>query len=203
MPSDGSVSHWIHAVKEGDSEAAQQLWERYFGRLVRLARSELRHGNRRMADEEDVAVNVFDKFCRAAEDGRFPNLADRDGLWRLLVRMTARQAVDQLRHEARARRGGGDVRGESALGHGGQLDDPQAIAQIIGNVPTPEFCATMTEQFDKLMNVLDEPELKELALGKMEGYTNNEMAERLDCSPRTIERRLKLIRVKCQEEYLD
>ena len=205
MSSDGSVTHWIHEIKEGDSMAAQQLWERYFGRLVRLARKELRGGNRRMADEEDVAVGVFEKFCRAAEEGRFPNLADRDALWRLLVRMTARQAIDQLRHGARARRGGGDVRGESALGGttAGRLDDPQAIAQAIGDEPTPEFCATMTEQFEKLMEILGDDQLRQLALGKMEGYTNEEMANRLDCSLRTVERRLKLIRVKCQEEYLE
>ena len=151
MASDGSVTHWIHEIKEGDSVAAQQLWERYFGRLVQLARRELHGGNRRVADEEDVAVDVFEKFCRAAEAGRFSQIwRDRDALWRLLVRMTARQAIDQLRRESRARRGGGGVRGESALG-AARLDDPNAIAQVIGDQPTPEFCATMTEQFHKLM----------------------------------------------------
>ena len=70
MDSGGSVTHWIYGIKAGDPEAAQQLWERYFARLVRLANRELKGGNRRMADEEDVVVNVFEKFCRAAEQGR-------------------------------------------------------------------------------------------------------------------------------------
>ncbi len=202
MNSGGSVTHWILEIKSGNPQAAQQLWERYFARLVRLARMELGAGNRRVSDEEDVAISVFNNFCVAAENGRFPNLADRDSLWRLLVTMAANKAIDQRRHEARQRRGGGNVRGESALGRPGDLDNPQAIAQVIGETPTPEFSAMMTEQVQRLMNVLCDDELRELALGKMEGYTNAEMAQQLSCSVRTVERRLKLIRVKCKEEFL-
>ena len=33
----GSVTHWIGALKSGDQEAAQQLWQRYWKRLVGLA----------------------------------------------------------------------------------------------------------------------------------------------------------------------
>ena len=72
---------------------------------------------------------------------------------------------------------------------------------VIGNEPTPQFCLMITEQFDALLELLDDPELRELALGKMEGYTNQEMAERLNCSLRTIERRLRLIRVKCKQHF--
>ncbi len=89
MSSDGSVTHWIDEIKGGNRDAAQGLWERYFARLVRLARLQISEKNRRVSDEEDVALSVFETFCRAAEDGRFPNLSDRDSLWRLLVRMTA------------------------------------------------------------------------------------------------------------------
>jgi RNA polymerase sigma factor (sigma-70 family) len=193
---DGSVTHWIHEIKSGNRDAAQQLWERYFERLVRMTRAELKGSNRRVADEEDVAISVFDTFCRAAENGRFPNLADRDSLWRLLITMAAHKAVDARRHDARLRRGGGVVRGESALGWSADLDDPQAIAQVVGDSPTPEFSAMMSERIQKLMSLLHDEPLRELAIGKMEGYTNEEMAQRLDCSLRTVERRLRLIREK-------
>jgi DNA-directed RNA polymerase specialized sigma24 family protein len=163
----------------------------------------LRGANRRVSDEEDVAISVFDAFCRAAENGRFPHLADRDSLWRLLVRMAARKAIDLRRHHARKRRGGGELRGESALGPTGRLEDAQAIAEVVGDLPTPEFCAIMSEQVQNLMTVLNDDQLRELAKGKMEGYTNDEMARRLGCSLRTVERRLRLIRVKCSEEFLD
>ncbi len=202
MNSGGSVTHWILEIKSGNPQAAQELWERFFVRLVRLARIELGTGNRRASDEEDVAISVFNNFCTAAENGRFPNLADRDSLWRLLVKMAAHKAIDQRRYETRQRRGGGKVRGESALGKPGDLDNPQAIAQVIGDTPTPEFSAMMTEQVERLLDVLSDDQLRALALGKMEGYSNAEMAQRMGCSPRTVERRLKLIRVKCKEEFL-
>src|SRR6478672_9490680 len=90
--SSGSVSHWIHLIKAGENDAAQPLWERYFQRLARFARKELQGNPRRLADEEDVALSAFDSFCRGAAAGRFPQLADRDDLWRLLLVITARKA---------------------------------------------------------------------------------------------------------------
>ena len=195
MSSDGSVTHWINEIKGGNHAVVQALWERYFAKLVQLAKLELRGTQRRVADEEDVAQNVFVSFCRAAENGRFPDLADRESLWRLLIRMTARKAIDQRRHEARLRRGGGDDAPER---YG---DD--ALALVVGDAPSPEFAAIMAEEFQRLLDHLGDPQLQALALGKMEGYTNDEMKERLGCSLRTIERRLMLIREKCKQELLD
>ena len=106
MPSAGSVSRWLDQVHAGDSGAVQRLWERYFARLVGLARKKLRHAPRRAADEEDVALSAFQSFCRNAENGRFPDLMDRDGLLRLLVVMTGRKANHLIRDEGRQKRGG-------------------------------------------------------------------------------------------------
>lgn len=61
----GSVTRWIEGVKEGDPAAAQALWDRYFAKLVRLARQKLEDVPCRMADEEDVVLSAFDSFCRA------------------------------------------------------------------------------------------------------------------------------------------
>src|SRR3954465_6949521 len=99
MSPEGSVTRWLAPLQAGDPAAAQQLWERYFRRLVGLARTKLRGAPRRAADEEDVALSAFDSFCRHAEAGRFPRLADRDSLWRLLVTVTARKAAHQARDE--------------------------------------------------------------------------------------------------------
>ena len=77
------------------------LWQAYFRRLVALARDRLRGTSRRAADEEDVALAAFDSFYRRAERGQFPDLEDRDDLWRLLFVLTVRKAVDLARREAR------------------------------------------------------------------------------------------------------
>jgi DNA-directed RNA polymerase specialized sigma24 family protein len=58
----------------------------------------------------------------------------------------------------------------------------------------------MVEERQRLLELLDDPDLEALAVAKMEGYTNEEIAERFGCSVRTVERRLRLIRKKWQQE---
>src|SRR5947208_11944952 len=99
MSSEGSVTRWVAALKNGDAAAAQPLWERYHRQLVALARQKLQSARRRMADEEDIVQNAFHSFFQGIARGRFPQLNDRDNLWRLLVVITARKALDQLAHE--------------------------------------------------------------------------------------------------------
>ena len=184
MSSNGSVTHWFEQIREADSAAARALWERYFPELVRLARERLRGTPRRAADEEDIAASVMESLFRAARKGRFPDLADRDDLWRLLLRMTARKVVDLKRHEARKRRGGGRVKGESALGAVGSASGQLGLAQVLGDTPTPEFAAIMAEECQRLLGQLTDPNLRALAVAKMEGYTNQEIAQRSGCSLR-------------------
>ena len=189
------VTLWIDRLKSGDETAAQKLWERYFDRIVRMAQRRLGHLPRRVADEEDVALSVFDSLFLGVAEGRFPELSHRDNLWRLLVVMTARKAIDQIHHQKRQKRGGGMVRGESVMWKPGAGDSlSPGFAGIIGNDPTPEFAALLEEETDRLLDLLDDASLREVALLKMQGYTNEEIAKELDCSVRTIERKLNTIR---------
>jgi DNA-directed RNA polymerase specialized sigma24 family protein len=200
MSSSGSVTHWIGLLRAGDHAAAQPLWERYFQQLVALARTRLLGASRRAADEEDVALSAFDSFCRGAERCRFPQLGDREELWRLLVVITARKALRTVRHERCQKRGGGKVYDEAALsGPDPLLSDP-ALAQFMGNEPTPDFAAQVAEECGRLLGRLGEGELRSIALWKMEGYTTEEMADRLRCAPRTIERKLRVIRRLWKQE---
>ena len=141
-----SISQWILGAKQGDSQAIGRLWQCYFERLVRLARQRLADSPRRAADEEDVALSAFASFCSAAEAGRFPDLADRHDLWRLLIQLTAQKAVDQQRRQRRIKRGGGNVRGESALVHHDESGTDKGLAQVVGDAPTPEFAAMVAEE---------------------------------------------------------
>lgn len=183
MSGPGSVTHWLDQLKEGDPKAAQPLWNRYFDGLVRMAHARLAGLPRRAADEEDVALSAFDSFCRDAQRGRFPALSDREDLWRLLITITAQKAVDLRRREGAAKRGANRV-----------VSNISDFTEITDGEPTPEFAAMVAEEFQVLLNRLGDSELKAIALRKMEGYSNEEIADLLDCVPRTIERRLRLIR---------
>ena len=199
----GSVTHWMDQLQAGDEAAAQRLWECYFSRLVALARGRLRGAPRRAADEEDVALSAFDSFCRAAESGRFPQLSDRADLWRLLVVITSRKALDLAQRERRKRRGGGAVLDEAGLGGGnGSAASQAGLDQVVGQEPTPEFAAQVAEECRRLLDRLGDEGLRAVALAKMEGYTNEEIAARLGCVPRTVERKLRMIRKLWGKEAL-
>lgn len=198
MSSDESVSIWIKEITDGNEDAAQKLWDRYFPDLLILARNGLRTVPRRMVDEEDVALSALNSFFGAAQKGRFPDLADRDSLWRLLSRMTQRKAVDVLRRHLAQKRGGDAVLGES------QLHAPCSIKVGLAQFPSddisPELSAIATEQCQLLMESLEDPQLRQIALAKLEGYTNEEISIQLDLAIRTVERRLQLIR-KTWEQF--
>jgi DNA-directed RNA polymerase specialized sigma24 family protein len=194
MNSSRSVTYWIGQLKAGDAAAAQQLFERYFGQLVRLARARLHGKPGRVEDEEDAAIDAFASLCRGAGKGKFPQLKDRNNLWRLLVVITARKVIDQVQRARTQKAGGGKVGGESAFGDGG-------IEQVIGAEPTPEFAAQVAEQSRHLLGLLPDDTLRAVALGKMEGHSNEEIAAKLGCVERTVERKLGLIRGLWEENY--
>ena len=189
---DGSVTRWIIDLKGGDPEAARALWDRYFEDCVRLARGKLKATRRLGADEdeEDAALSALNSFCAGAARGNFPLLVDRDDLWRLLVVITARKAWSQAERRARQKRGG-LVRIETGGAMAGDLD---AIDLVPAPDPSPEFAAMVAEEYHRRLDALGDETLRQVALWKMDGYTVEEIADRLGCARRTVARRLDLIR---------
>jgi RNA polymerase sigma factor (sigma-70 family) len=199
MASRGSVTHWIAALKAGDSAAAQPLWERYYSQLIALARKKFPPARRRATDEEDVVQNAFHSFFRAVGQGRFPQLDDRDSLWRLLVVITANKCLKQLAHDSRQKRGGGLAASPIGIDEL-EADEEAAIVQFVGAEPTPDFAAQVAEECRRLLELLGDESLRKVAVWKMEGYDNHEIADLLGCSRRTIARKLDAIRMLWSQE---
>jgi DNA-directed RNA polymerase specialized sigma24 family protein len=193
MSSASSVSDWIDQLKAGDAVAAQKIWEQYYTRLLDFARTKLRAAPRRVADEEDVTLSAFDSFVRGAQQQRFPQLTDRNDLWQLLLVITERKAVDLLQYEKRLKRGGGKSPLELTRDDDSAADGP-AIGNLPSREPTPTFAAQAAEELERLLDLLDDAELRSIALWKMEGYSNDEISTRLGYVSRTVERKLSLIR---------
>lgn len=202
MSSAGSITVWLDRLKSGDAAAVQPLWEAFFRRLVGLARSKLRGAPRRIADEEDVALSAFDSFFRAAEAGRFPQLEDRDDLWQLLLMITSRKAADVIERENRQKRGSGQVQNISALAAGNSSDASSPVLDAEGRDIDPQVAVQVAEELERLLQALGDPELRSVAVWRMEGYTNAEIAEKLKLSVGTIERKLRLVRQVWEETGL-
>jgi RNA polymerase sigma factor (sigma-70 family) len=184
-----SVTQWLQALKAtGDPEAAQKLWERYFHNLLGLARARLGCLPRRAADEEDVVVSAFESFFRAAAAGRFPLLEDRDDLWRLLVRITERKAYDLIAYASAKKRDGRRVADGIGPDHCGPL------SHLAARDPDPAFAAEIADELRHLLSLLKKDNQRRVALLKLEGYTNKEIAEQLGVVEKSVELKLRIIR---------
>ena len=151
---------------------------------------------RRVADEEDVAVSVFRCLCAGAEHGRLAEIADRGDLWRVLVTMTLRKTIDQQRRLAGKKRGSGKVRGESVFaGKSGEEASP-GLQQFGDTIPTPQMMVIIEEEGQRLLDALEDEKLRQIALWKLEGFTNDEIAAKLQLTTRSVERKLQRIREK-------
>lgn len=188
---DDNVTLWLEQLKAGDPAAVQPLWDGYFARLVRLARQRLRTVPQSVVDGEDVAISAFDSFCQGVKVGRFPKLDDRDDLWRLLFVITTRKAKGQVRYHTRPIRGGGKVASASDLD---SEPGPGLLAGVAGREPSPEFAAEVADECRRLLAVLTDEQLRQLAVWKMEGYTNAEIAEKMGRAVPTVERKLARVR---------
>lgn len=191
---DGSVTRWIDHLKEGDPHAAHHLWQRYFHRIVALARTKLADTPRAVADEEDAALSAFGNLCEGAVRGRFVQLHNRDDLWHLLALITARKAADLRKQQGRLKRGGGWV----ALGMMHAVRDGESgcdiLERIAGDDPGPEIASMLAEECQRRLDALGDASLRRVALLRLEGYSNDEIAEALGCARRTVARKLELIR---------
>jgi DNA-directed RNA polymerase specialized sigma24 family protein len=196
---EASVSHWLDGVKAGDEADIERLWDRYFRKLVALARAKLPARTRREIDEEDVALSAFHSFCERAGRGEFVEVADRNDLWRLLSTITARKVTSSIRHRTRLKRGGGRVLGESAMF---ENDDEggAVVSQFLSREPSPEDAAAFAEDYERLFERLTNPILRQIALRRLEGCSSEEIAAELSVSARTVDRKLQLIRALWEEE---
>jgi RNA polymerase sigma factor (sigma-70 family) len=179
-----SITRLIGLARDGQAEAAEQLWHVYFHKLVAVARKKLAPAPRRLADEEDVALSAFASFWNGARQDRFPQLTDRSALWPLLVAITANKCTDLVRRETRQKRGAGATADASAIEH------------LVGREPAPEFACQIADQLAHLLHRLDEtgdPTLRRVATLRMHGLTQAEIADELGYVRETVSRKLRLI----------
>lgn len=193
MASENPVSEWIELVKEGEADAMNELCDRYFDRLMAHARRRISHGYRAIADEEDIAQSVLDKFCRGAKEGRFENLKNRRDLWRVLAKISLNKIIDDYR---RFRRGDDHPReySESSLPTSDGRSNSFSLDSFSVRSASPDQVLQYREQYEYLMSALSSDEVRQVAKLKLEGASNDEIASKIKRSRRSVERKLQYIR---------
>jgi RNA polymerase sigma factor (sigma-70 family) len=190
----GTLSRIYQELAGGNRQAADQLWQEFFPRLLGLIKK--RFGDRpcRLPDAEDIAQSVLASFCRRAERGDFGDDLERQNMWALLNVMAVRRIHKLYRREQTQKRGSGRVTSEVDV----PADGPNGFAldQIARNLSARE----LDLQCEELLGMLDEP-LQRLALLKLMNHTNREIAEELAWTERKVERKLQLIRLTWQDEH--
>jgi len=191
---------WLDVLRSGGSRTAEfQLFERYYPRVVDVARACLHNARLRSFDEDDVAAEAFSEFYNGLTRGKFSELKSRSELWAMLVCITRRRAIDKLRHARAAQRAPEQLRGESvfqfntigeiSFGRGvGKNDAMDDIAVFEGTEEVDHFIRFL-EAYDS------DRQLHLIAAARLDGKSNPEIAESLGISLRAVERGASRIRV--------
>lgn len=186
------VADWVQSLRAGDEAATRRLWEQYFASLATLAHRKLYSEVRRTYDGEDAALSAFNSFLNGLRNGRFPDLADPRDLWSILLTITIRKIVAKTRHNMRVKRGGPGIAGMTAAKS--PMTTAIDLTQILGREPTPELAAELADEVQSIWSKVTDDSLRSVLLLKLESYTNDEIAGRLECSRRTVQRKLDRIR---------
>lgn len=182
--SEQSVTRWIAGLKSGDESAAAAIWERFFRQLRDYARGKLGPTARRAVDEEDLALSALHALCIGAQDGRFHQLTNRNDIWQILMMIAARKASNARRR--------GHVRHEVAESDAKIAADLQGVAEL-ADENSVELFDSLNLHCEELLSRLDD-RLRHVALLKLSGHTNEEIAGLRNRGLSTIERYLQLIR---------
>lgn len=193
LEDEGSITRVIRQMQQGDGDGATYLWHRFFVRLKYLVKDRLRSQLGALSDEEDVALDSLSEMFRGLLDGKYPSLDNREAFWRLLVTVATRNVIDEINRENRLKRGAGRVFHESAFT---SIDDESAalFEQIASSVEAPDVQMMITERCTELLESLGHDQLQAIAIMKTAGSTNQEIADSLGLSLRSVERRLAEIR---------
>jgi DNA-directed RNA polymerase specialized sigma24 family protein len=198
-PGQGSVSLLLDDLREGDADAQAlarlRLLQAYYDRLCRLARAKMATSRRREADEEDAVIAALGAFFVAVDEGRLPRLENRTDLWRVLVTFTVRKVYRQFEHQHARKRDVQRLVTESGLQGADDSRCPPGVQNLPDRQATdPELQAQLNDTWERFLAALGDGPYRVTAELKLQGYRNAEIARRLACSERTVERNLREIR---------
>lgn len=188
----GSITACVADLRDGVEidAAAARIQQRYSGEIHSIVERRLQGAVRRRVDAEDVAQDTFGSFFVRVQAGQY-DLPNRSRLGGLLARMADHKVKAVIRRNLRKRR---DVRAECHAGAGAE-DSCRDLLQLAPAAEArPDDMVASKEIESILLQSLKSEELVQVAVWRREGCSNTEIASRLGCTERTVERKLVEIR---------
>ena len=177
-----STAEIFERFREGDSQAADEIFARYVDRLTRLARTRLTPRLATRTDAEDIVMSAYRSFFIRTRNGQF-TLQRSGDLWRLLVSITMNKLRRQVRNHTATKR---SVAAEASDIQSDQLFDRE---------PRPEEVVEVADQLEFLMAQL-EPFARRVLELRLQEEDLATIALETGRSERTVRRTLADIREK-------
>ena len=180
--------------KAGSESAAQELFDRYCERLMRLAKRRIGQRMVSRVDPEDVLQSAFRTFFNRVRKDEF-SFQEEDDLFKLLVRLTVHKTLRQIAFHRAAKRNP-----ELEAGQGSDAQD--VLQQISADEPSPETAVALVDEFERFMGQLPPLDRQVLAL-KIQGYSTVEIAEQIGSYDRKVRRILERIQTLAQGQVCE
>jgi RNA polymerase sigma-70 factor (ECF subfamily) len=190
-PADDDFRGLLHRLRSGEDAAAREVFERFAGRLIALARGQFNQLLARKVDPEDVVQSAFKSFFVRHREGKLA-VADGGGLWNLLTLITLRKCADRAAYFQADRR---DAARE-ATGPASE-DRPHPTLAALDREPRPEEAVILAETVEHLFRDLSVHEYPILELS-LQGYTVPEISEQLGRAERSVRRLRERIRKRLE-----
>jgi RNA polymerase sigma-70 factor (ECF subfamily) len=190
MPTDDAFGALMARLRSGEDAAAKEVFDRFAGRLIALARGQFNQILARKVDPEDVVQSAFKSFFVRHREGKL-EVGDSGGLWSLLTLITLRKCADRAEYFLAGRRNAA----REATGFAEGPRDPGLIA--IDRDPRPDEAAILAETVELLFREIDLHERPILELS-LQGYTVPEISARLGRAERSVRRLREQIRKRLE-----
>jgi hypothetical protein len=188
----GSITQWLQRLQDGESDAAKEIWSRYYPRVIRLAAIQLIKSDDRSIDEEDVAQSTFRTVYLAVMNGKYPDIEDRRDLWRLLLVSTLNRVRRHYRDSRTLKRSVNEL-----------VTQDQSRRRLLLELSGPDAQAEMADLIETLFLRLDQEdstgELRKIALLQLEEHSASAIAKRLKRRKNHVLQRIRLIRILWEE----
>jgi RNA polymerase sigma-70 factor (ECF subfamily) len=176
--------------RQGEQQAATELFQRYTARLIALVRARLSDKLAQRLDPEDVVQSAYRSFFSHVRNGRF-DLERGGDLWQFLVVVTLHKLHKCLRRNTAQKR---DAHREQGLGEGEAGND---LAHFLSREPSPLEAVALADEVQWVMSRLGPLERSMLEL-RLQGYNQEEIATRARRSEITVRRFLKQVKEQFQ-----